>query len=103
MRAGMRRFQGLRLPVIQLQVQWRKLPVGTSPTIDLFSRSGGTGAPYPAAGPERDNCELSEKDSRELDVNNPAYFEISGDYDYFERSPGRQGQGECLDGTHKNE
>lgn len=55
-------------------------------------------APYSPVGPERDNCELSDKDSRELDVNNPTYFEISGDYDYFERSPGRQGQGDCLDG-----
>lgn len=56
-------------------------------------------APYSPVGPERDNCELSDKDSRELDVNNPTYFEISGDYDYFERSPGRQGQGDCLDGN----
>lgn len=49
---------------------------------------------------ERDtgNCELSDRDSRELDMNNPAMFD-TGTYDYYERNNARSGiDGECLDG-----
>ncbi|XP_063218677.1 uncharacterized protein LOC134528938 [Bacillus rossius redtenbacheri] len=47
-------------------------------------------------GAERDNCELSERDARELDVSNPAFFDSASDYDFFERSRGRSA-GDCLD------
>jgi hypothetical protein len=50
-------------------------------------------------GPERENCELSDRDSRELDINNPSYFETTGDYDFYERFGGRAG-GDCLDGKN---
>ena len=50
-------------------------------------------------GQERENCELSDRDSRELDINNPSYFETTGDYDFYERFGGRSA-GDCLDGKH---
>lgn len=50
-------------------------------------------------GNDRDNCELSDRDSRDLDMNNPSYFDNTGNFDFYERSPGRQGfDGDCLDG-----
>ncbi|KAK3909265.1 hypothetical protein KUF71_003864 [Frankliniella fusca] len=53
-------------------------------------------APFGAA--ERENCELSDRDSRDLDPGNPTYFETTADYDFYERFNGRQGiGGECLD------
>ncbi|KAJ1525654.1 hypothetical protein ONE63_008872 [Megalurothrips usitatus] len=53
-------------------------------------------APFGAA--ERENCELSDRDSRDLDVGNPTFFETTADYDFYERFNGRQGiGGECLD------
>lgn len=44
------------------------------------------------------NCELSDRDTRELDMHNPQMFD-SGNYDYYERSNSRSGgiDGECLD------
>lgn len=57
------------------------------------------GAPY---GPERDNCELSDRDSRDMDMGNPDYYDTSSDYDFYERNNGRQGaDGECLDGKRR--
>ncbi|XP_065219533.1 uncharacterized protein LOC135845021 isoform X2 [Planococcus citri] len=51
-------------------------------------------APY---GPQRENCELSDRDTRDLDMNNPNYFDPAGEYDFYERSAqGRNGQ-DCLD------
>lgn len=48
---------------------------------------------------ERENCELSDRDSRDLEVDNPEYFDNTGNYDYYERALTRQGvDGECLDG-----
>lgn len=53
-------------------------------------------APY---GAERDNCELSDRDSRDMDMGNPIYYDTGSDYDFYERNNGRQGaDGECLDG-----
>lgn len=47
---------------------------------------------------EATNCELSDRDTRELDLQNPQMFD-GGTYDYYERSNGRSGlDGECLDG-----
>lgn len=57
----------------------------------------GYAAPY---GAERENCELSDRDTRDLDVNNPSYFETTGDYDFYERFGGRSG-GDCLDGMEE--
>jgi hypothetical protein len=43
------------------------------------------------------NCELSDRDLRELDLNNPQMFETSN-YDFYERSlGGRSNDGDCLD------
>ncbi|XP_058789916.1 uncharacterized protein LOC131663486 isoform X2 [Phymastichus coffea] len=48
-------------------------------------------------GSERDNCELSDRDSRDMDMGNPIYYETSSEYDFYERGNGRQGADECLD------
>lgn len=55
----------------------------------------------PPAGftPQKENCELSDHDSRDLNLNNPSFFETNGDYDFYERSPGRGLGGDCLDGA----
>ncbi|XP_046597619.1 uncharacterized protein LOC107217352 isoform X1 [Neodiprion lecontei] len=51
-------------------------------------------APY---GAERDNCELSDRDSRDMEMGDPVYYDRSSDYDFYERN-GRQGvEDECLD------
>lgn len=51
----------------------------------------------PPQGVESFNCELSDRDTRELDLNNPQMFE-NGNYDFYERSIGsRSMDGECLD------
>lgn len=48
-------------------------------------------------GVESFNCELSDRDLRELDLNNPQMFE-NANYDFYERSiGGRSNDGECLD------
>lgn len=48
---------------------------------------------------ERENCELSDKDSRSIDLEDPQYFENVPNYDYYERTLSRQfGDGDCLDG-----
>ncbi|KAK9751709.1 Zona pellucida-like domain [Popillia japonica] len=44
-----------------------------------------------------DNCELSDRDSRDLDLNNPQFFEPGTSYNYYERSISREADGECLD------
>lgn len=47
---------------------------------------------------EAANCELSDRDTRELDMQNPQMFD-GGSFDYYERSNGRSNSdGECLDG-----
>lgn len=52
---------------------------------------------------ETANCELSDRDTRELDIQNPQMFDAST-YDYYERSNSRSGvDGECLDGKLINE
>jgi len=44
------------------------------------------------------NCELSDRDTRDMDLQNPMMFD-TGTYDYYEKSGGRSGiDGECLDG-----
>ena len=48
-----------------------------------------------AIGGERENCELSDRSTRELDTSNPSFFETNGDYDFYERSL----VSDCLDGT----
>lgn len=52
------------------------------------------------AGEPRDNCELSDRDTRELDAANPAHFDnTASDYDFYERALGRMAD-DCLDGKH---
>ncbi|XP_033233565.1 uncharacterized protein nompA isoform X4 [Drosophila pseudoobscura] len=46
---------------------------------------------------ESSNCELSDRDSRELDIHDPGTFDASN-YDFYERSIGRS-DGECMDVT----
>lgn len=46
---------------------------------------------------ESPNCELSDRDSRELDIHDPGTFDASN-YDFYERSMGRS-DGECMDGN----
>lgn len=63
---------------------------------------GDTPAAPSNAGREREreitNCELSDRDTRELDLQNPTMFDTSS-FDYYERSNGRSGSDtECLDG-----
>lgn len=49
---------------------------------------------------DRENCELSDRDSRDLETGNSQYFDTSGNYDFYERSLGGNGaEGECLDGN----
>ncbi|XP_033229864.1 uncharacterized protein LOC117181378 isoform X2 [Belonocnema kinseyi] len=49
---------------------------------------------------DSDNCELSDRDSRDMDINNPVYYDTSSDFDFYEKNDGRQvPSGECLDVT----
>lgn len=58
-----------------------------------FKDDGGT----PQATGDTFNCELSDRDTRELDLNNPQMFE-TGTSDFYERSMNsRSNDGECLD------
>lgn len=53
------------------------------------------------AGEPRDNCELSDRDTRELDAANPAHFDnTANDYDFYERALGRMAE-DCLDGKEQ--
>ncbi|XP_014260644.1 uncharacterized protein LOC106673149 isoform X2 [Cimex lectularius] len=54
-------------------------------------------SPTAPFSPQKENCELSDHDSRDLNLNNPSFFETTGDYDFYERSAGRSGNGDCLD------
>lgn len=46
------------------------------------------------------NCELSDRDTRELDLQNPTMFD-TGSFDYYERSNARSGSdSDCLDGAY---
>lgn len=46
------------------------------------------------------NCELSDRDTRELDLHNPTMFD-TGSFDYYERSNARSGADtDCLDGSY---
>ncbi|XP_050521456.1 uncharacterized protein LOC126894461 isoform X2 [Daktulosphaira vitifoliae] len=56
-------------------------------------------APY---GAQRENCELSDQESRLIDMNNPSLFENAPDYDFYERSViGSRISQECLDVTQE--
>jgi hypothetical protein len=60
-----------------------------------YREEGDRAAPQGAG--ENFNCELSDRDTRELDLTNPQQFE-SGNSDFYERSIGsRSNDGECLD------
>lgn len=51
-------------------------------------------------GEPRDNCELSDRDTRELDAANPAHFDnTANEYDFYERALGRIAD-DCLDGMY---
>ncbi|XP_073994788.1 no mechanoreceptor potential A isoform X2 [Rhodnius prolixus] len=54
-------------------------------------------SPAAAFTPQKENCELSDHDTRDLNLNNPSFFETTGDYDFYERSPGRSNLADCLD------
>lgn len=44
---------------------------------------------------DRNNCELSDRDTRDLEIENPQYFDAKGSYDFYERTIGSEG--DCLD------
>ncbi|XP_051170465.1 uncharacterized protein LOC127287511 isoform X2 [Leptopilina boulardi] len=51
-------------------------------------------------GGDQNNCELSDRDSRDMEMNNPLYYDSGTDFDFYERNNGRQGgEAECLDVT----
>uniref|UniRef100_A0A1B0DI86 No mechanoreceptor potential A n=1 Tax=Phlebotomus papatasi TaxID=29031 RepID=A0A1B0DI86_PHLPP len=51
---------------------------------------------------EASNCELSDRDTRDMDLQDPMMFDI-GAYDYYERSSARNGlDGDCLDAVRKD-
>ncbi|XP_063626579.1 uncharacterized protein LOC134798165 isoform X4 [Cydia splendana] len=51
----------------------------------------------PYGSEPRDNCELSDRDTRELDAANPAHFDnTANEYDFYERALGRMAD-DCLD------
>lgn len=65
----------------------------TSSPYEPDATPGNTGREREAA-----NCELSDRDTRELDLQNPQMFD-NGPYDYYERSNARSGgDADCLDG-----
>ncbi|XP_065169086.1 uncharacterized protein nompA isoform X3 [Atheta coriaria] len=69
-------------------------------TRDFVCRSFNYRESPPQYDGERENCELSDRDSRDIDINNPQYFENTGNFDYYERSNSRQGSDpDCLDVT----
>lgn len=61
-------------------------------TCRSFNYREGTIESDREAGP---NCEMSDKDSREMDLQDPMLFDVAN-YDFYERSFGRNGE-ECLD------
>lgn len=61
----------------------------------IFCRDSQPGGYDHPAG-DRDNCELSDRDTRDLEMDNPQYFDNKGTYDFYERGLG--GDGDCLDG-----
>ncbi|CAG9764134.1 unnamed protein product [Ceutorhynchus assimilis] len=46
---------------------------------------------------DRDNCELSDRDSRDLEMGNTQHFDSTGNYDFYERSLGGGSADDCLD------
>ncbi|XP_018563017.1 uncharacterized protein LOC108904824 isoform X3 [Anoplophora glabripennis] len=65
---------------------------------DFICRSFNYKDSPPGYDSDRENCELSDRDSRDMEINNPQYFDNAGNYDFYERSLGRQGiDGDCLD------
>lgn len=72
-------------------------------TKDFICRSFNyrdTDIPYDSDTTARDregaNCELSDRDTRELDIHNPQMFD-TGTYDYYEKASRNGPDGECLD------
>lgn len=68
----------------------------------LYESDPATAVSSGNSGRERErevtNCELSDRDTRELDLQNPTMFDSSS-FDYYERSNARSGSdSECLDG-----
>ena len=48
-----------------------------------------------------ENCELSDKNSHDLDIDNPSYYDNSERYDFYQREAGHEGResgAPCLDG-----
>lgn len=108
MRTGMHRESRLCVPQLQLQVSERDVAqietanVTATAIAIAYSICRDTASSYDDRDRERDrespNCELSDRDSRELDIHDPGSFDASN-YDFYERSIGRS-DGECMDGNH---
>ncbi len=45
-----------------------------------------------------ENCELSERDTRAVDVTNPVYFEESDLFDFYQRESPNAPSADCVDG-----
>lgn len=71
----------------------------TALSYDLDNKNnGGVGSSVTSREREQTNCELSDRDTRELDLQNPQMFD-GGNYDYYERSNSRSSlDNDCLDG-----
>jgi hypothetical protein len=89
-RESLHRIARLHLQIVQLQVN--KLDSSQKFLLQLKICRASTHYA------DRDNCEMSDRDSRELDANNPMFFDHSGESDFYERFGGRAGS-ECLDGN----
>ncbi|KAB0804664.1 hypothetical protein PPYR_01634 [Photinus pyralis] len=47
---------------------------------------------------DKENCELSDRDTRDLELDNPQIFDTTGGFNYYERALSRtNGDGDCLD------
>lgn len=50
---------------------------------------------------QRENCELSDQETRFVDMSNPAFFENAPEYDFYEKTTiGSRSSQECLDGAY---
>ena len=91
-------FGRVHLSIVQLSVIHEKILASLLTFVVPFQYSAhiiSSAAPY---GTSRDNCELSDRDTRDYEMANANYFDNAGDYDFYERSAfGRHGP-DCMDG-----
>ncbi|XP_030766535.1 uncharacterized protein LOC115890446 [Sitophilus oryzae] len=65
---------------------------------DFICKSFNFREAAPGHESDRENCELSDRDTRYLEMGNSQYFDNTGNFDYYERSISANGlDGDCLD------